>query len=61
MHNKSFAAEIAHNVSSRIRAAILERLILCGLNGNSLLIIDVRAKVLSIKVTNPGGRLRSEE
>ena len=29
MHNKSFAAEIAHNVSSRNRIAILERCVLC--------------------------------
>ncbi|KAF8626545.1 hypothetical protein AX15_004847 [Amanita polypyramis BW_CC] len=44
MHNKNFAAEIAHNVSSRNRTTILER-----------------ARVLGIKVTNPAGRLRSEE
>ncbi|KAG6842617.1 60S ribosomal protein L32 [Blastosporella zonata] len=44
MHNKSFAAEIAHGVSSRNRTTILER-----------------AKVLGVKVTNPAGRLRSEE
>ena len=28
MHNKTFAAEIAHNVSSRNRIAILERCVL---------------------------------
>lgn len=30
MHNKSYAAEIAHNVSSRNRAVILERYALCS-------------------------------
>ena len=28
MHNKSFAAEVAHNVSSRKRVEILERYVL---------------------------------
>lgn len=63
MHNKSFAAEIAHNVSSRNRTLILERyvpvlLVHCAvaekLRGH-------RAKVLGVKVTNPTARLRSEE
>ncbi|KAG8683864.1 60S ribosomal protein L32 [Ceratobasidium sp. 392] len=44
MHNKSFAAEIAHGVSSKNRVAILER-----------------ARALSVKVTNPAAKLRSEE
>lgn len=44
MHNKTFAAEIAHNVSAVKRIAICEK-----------------AKVLGIKVTNAGGRVRTEE
>jgi large subunit ribosomal protein L32e len=44
MHNKSFAAEIAHNVSSKKRIAILEK-----------------AKILGVKVTNSGARVRVEE
>ncbi|CEH18487.1 60s ribosomal protein l32 [Ceraceosorus bombacis] len=44
MHNASFAAEIAHNVSSRKRLDILEK-----------------AKILGVKVTNAGAKVRSEE
>ncbi|EPQ31107.1 uncharacterized protein PFL1_01296 [Pseudozyma flocculosa PF-1] len=44
MHNNSYAAEIAHNVSSKKRIEILEK-----------------AKVLGIKVTNAGARVRAEE
>jgi len=44
MHNTTFAAEIAHNVSSRKRIAIVEK-----------------ARVLGIKVTNSGARLREAE
>ena len=62
MHNKSFAAEIAHNVSSRNRTVILERCV-TPLSSNSLIFIDhiSRAKVLGVKVTNAAARLRSEE
>lgn len=62
MHNKSFAAEIAHNISSRNRITILERYVklfiqqrLCKFS------LFGRAKALGIKVTNPTARLRSEE
>ena len=62
MHNKSFAAEIAHNVSSRNRTLILERYV----TPLSTICRDVyrpfsRAKVLGVKVTNSAARLRSEE
>ncbi len=62
MHNKSFAAEVAHNVSSRNRTLILERYVPSrsfnfDLNPN----FGYRAKVLGVKVTNSAARLRSEE
>jgi ribosomal protein L32E len=62
MHNKSYAAEIAHNVSSRNRVVILER---CDAWHSLQLATDTwlpfRAKALGLKVTNPAARLRSEE
>jgi large subunit ribosomal protein L32e len=36
LHNKTFAAEIAHNVSSRNRAVILERCVLSCLSHISI-------------------------
>jgi ribosomal protein L32E len=63
MHNKSYAAEIAHNVSSRNRVVILERCdawaMLCTLQLTPW--VSFRAKALGLKVTNPAARLRSEE
>ena len=63
MHNKSFAAEIAHNVSSRNRTVILERYALSiqCYRRDTQLRHHHRAKVLGVKVTNPTARLRSEE
>ena len=62
MHNKSFAAEIAHNVSSRNRTLILERYVTCcWFTTQMLMKWACRAKVLGVKVTNPAARLRSEE
>lgn len=62
MHNKNYAAEIAHNVSSRNRVVILERYT----HFVSVLLhttdhLFYRAKALGVKVTNAAGRLRSEE
>lgn len=62
MHNKSYAAEIAHNISSRNRILIIERYaehwILNDIIHN---LAPFRAKVLGVKVTNAAARLRSEE
>lgn len=44
MHNKTYAVEIAHNVSAAKRIAIQDK-----------------AKVLGLKVTNAGAKLRVEE
>ncbi|KAI5296574.1 60S ribosomal protein L32 [Ascosphaera acerosa] len=43
MHNRTYAAEIAHNVSSQKRVAII-----------------AKAKALNVKVTNPKGRVATE-
>ncbi|KAJ7598079.1 hypothetical protein C8J56DRAFT_307068 [Mycena floridula] len=61
MHNKSFAAEIAHNVSSRNRTVILERYLQVIFSFCFVAHIFYRAKALGVKVTNPAARLRSEE
>jgi ribosomal protein L32E len=62
MHNGKYAAEIAHNVSSRNRTVILERCVYNPKNSKVLgLISCFRAKVLGVRVTNPAARLRSEE
>lgn len=63
MHNKSYAAEIAHNVSSRNRIVILERYDAQAMLVTSQLTpwVLFRAKALGLKVTNPAARLRSEE
>ena len=63
MHNKSYAAEIAHNVSSRNRITILERYIYSCLPTNHDIAHSFfnRAKALGVKVTNADARLRSEE
>jgi ribosomal protein L32E len=63
MHNKSYAAEIAHNVSSRNRVVILERFDTkrSASPSSTNAIITSRAKALGLRVTNPAARLRSEE
>ena len=61
MHNQSYAAEIAHNVSSRNRTAILERCVTFTFVYLSMLNFSDSAKVLGVKVTNSAARLRSEE
>ena len=65
MHNKSFAAEIAHSVSSRNRTIILERFVESDIGLICYTYLskscDHRAKVLGVRVTNPAARLRSEE
>ncbi len=62
MHNKNYAAEIAHNVSSRNRLVILERYV-HDISGMLYVThrLHLRAKALGVKVTNAAGRLRSEE
>ena len=63
MHNKTYAAEVAHGVSSRNRAVILERYVVVEFSGRKRAdrLSKHSAKVLGVKVTNPAARLRSEE
>jgi large subunit ribosomal protein L32e len=62
MHNKSFAAEIAHSVSSRNRIDILARCApLRSCPAAHLHLSSCSCKALGVKVTNPHARLRSEE
>jgi len=63
MHNGKYAAEIAHNVSSRNRTVILERCVCNHMRSQEFpeLNLCFSAKVLGVKVTNPAARLRSEE
>jgi len=60
MHNKSYAAEIAHGVSSKNRIGMLARCVPTWLYLYHVLIL-FRAKALGIKVTNPAARIRTEE
>ncbi|WFD37955.1 60S ribosomal protein L32 [Malassezia japonica] len=56
MHNNSFAAEVAHNVSSKKRIEILEKYVVdLKMNANH------RAKVLGVRVTNANARVRAQE
>ncbi|WFD18883.1 60S ribosomal protein L32 [Malassezia caprae] len=54
MHNNTFAAEIAHNVSSKKRIQILEK---CVYHDE----LTTRAKILGVRVTNANARVRAQE
>ena len=53
-HNNTFAAEIAHNVSSKKRIQILEK---CVYDDR----LTIRAKILGVRVTNANARVRAQE